>query len=175
MNRTRGVVSLLGAVALFAACQPAAETAEQAEARMASETAAARTVIEAANAQMAAHMNAERYDSAAMVYAEDARALPPNMVPDVGRAAILKSFQGMAGMKGTIGFVTTSVAANGPLAVETGTYSFTFTPPGAPAPVTDTGKYMAHWHKMGDTWMIVENIWNSDLPAMPMGPPAKQP
>lgn len=170
MYRMRGVVSLLGAVTMIAACQPAAETAEQAEARMTSETAAARTAIEAANAQMAAHMNAARYDSAAMVYAEDARALPPNMVADVGRAAIVKSFQGMAEMKGTISFATTNVAVNGPLAVETGTYSFTFTPPGAPAPVTDTGKYMAHWHKMGDHWMIVENIWNSDLPAMPEPP-----
>jgi len=167
-------MAALGTFAVLAACQPAAETAEQAEARMASEIAAARTAIEAANAQMAAHMNAERYDSAAMAYAEDARALPPNMVADVGRAAILKSLQRMAGMKGTISFTTTSVAANGPLAVEAGTYSFTFTPPGAPAPVTDNGKYMAHWHKMGDNWMIVENIWNSDLPPMPMGPPVKQ-
>ena len=170
MYSTRRIVSLLGAVAMVAACQPAAETAEQAEARMASEAAAARTAIEAANAQMAAHMNAERFDSAAMVYADDARGMPPNMVADVGRAAILKSLQGMAGMKATISFATTNVAVNGPLAVETGTYSFTFTPPGAPAPVTDTGKYMAHWHKMGDRWMIVENIWNSDLPAMPEPP-----
>jgi ketosteroid isomerase-like protein len=165
-------MAALGTFALFTACTPAAETAEQAEARMASEAAAARTAIEAANARMAAHMNAERFDSAAMVYAEDARGMPPNMVADVGRAAILKSLQGMAGMKATISFSTTNVAVNGPLAVETGTYSFTFTPPGAPAPMTDTGKYMAHWHKMGDNWMIVENIWNSDLPAMPMGPPA---
>ena len=170
MYSTRRIVSLLGAVAMLGACQPAAETAEQAEARMASEASAARTAIEAANAQMAAHMNAERFDSAAMVYADDARGMPPNMVTDVGRAAILKSLQGMAGMKATISFTTTNVAVNGPLAVETGTYSFTFTPPGAPAPVTDTGKYMAHWHKMGDHWMIVENIWNSDLPAMPEPP-----
>lgn len=173
MYSTRRIVSLLGAVAMVAACQPAAETAEQAEARMASEAAAARTAIEAANAQMAAHMNAERFDSAAMVYADDARGMPPNMVTDVGRAAILKSLQGMAGMKATISFTTTNVSVNGPLAVETGTYSFTFTPPGAPAPVTDTGKYMAHWHKMGDNWMIVENIWNSDLPATPE-PPKKE-
>ena len=170
MRRTRSLMAALGSFAVIAACQPAAETAEQAEARMASETAAARTAIEAANAQMAAHMNAERYDSAAMVYADDARGMPPNMPADVGRAAILKSLQGMAGMKATISFATTNVAVNGPLAVETGTYSFTGTPPGAPGPVTDTGKYMAHWHKMGDSWMIVENIWNSDMPAMPEPP-----
>ena len=58
MYRTGGVVSLLGAVALFAGCQPAAETAEQAEARMASETAAARSAIEASNVRFMAHFNA---------------------------------------------------------------------------------------------------------------------
>ena len=65
MYRMRGVVSLLGAVAMTAACQPAAETAEQAEARMASETAAARTAIEASNARFVAHFNAGQGDSVA--------------------------------------------------------------------------------------------------------------
>ena len=65
------------------------------------------------------------------------------------------------------------MVANGPLAIEAGTYKITFTPAGAPAPITDTGKYLVHWHKVGDKWMMVDDIWNSDLPAMPMGPPAK--
>ena len=169
----RSLMSVLGIALLAAGCAPKAETPEQADARMAEEATAARTAIEAANASMAAHMNAERFDSAAMVYAENARGLPPNMVADVGRAAILKSLQNMAGMRATISFATREVSVNGPLAVESGTYTFTFTPPGAPGPMTDTGKYLAHWHKMGDHWMIVENIWNSDLPAQPAGPPAK--
>ena len=171
MDRIRRFVGLLGVTVLAIGCQPAAETAEQAEARMAEETAAARTAIDAANASFIAHVNAEHYDSAAMVYAEDARALPPNMVADVGRAAITKSLAGMAGMKVTMSFSTSSLAVSGPLAIESGTYNITMTPPGAPGPVTETGKYMSHWHKMGDKWMIVENIWNSDLPAQPMAAP----
>ena len=172
---SRRLMSVLGIALLGAGCAPQAETPEQAQARMAEEATAARTAIEAANASMATHMNAEHYDSAAMVYAEDARMLQPNMVVDVGRPAIVKSLGAMAGMKVNISFATRDVAVNGPLAIESGTYTFTFTPPGAPGPVTDTGKYLAHWHKMGDRWMIVENIWNSDLPAQPAGPPAKQP
>jgi hypothetical protein len=83
------------------------------------------------------------------------------------------ALNGMAAMKPALVLTTESVAANGPIAIEAGTYKFTFTPPGAPAPMTDTGKYLVHWHKVGDKWMLVDNIWNSDLPAMPAGPPAK--
>jgi ketosteroid isomerase-like protein len=173
MYRMRGVVSLLGAVAMTAACQPAAETAEQAEARMASEAAAARTAIEASNARFVTHFNAGQGDSVAAHYTEDGRVMAPNMPVASGRQAIAASMGMMGGA--TLALTTESVAANGSLAVERGTYKITLTPPGATAPITDTGKYLVHWHKVGDNWMMVDDIWNSDLPAMPMGPPAKQP
>jgi ketosteroid isomerase-like protein len=171
MYRTGGVVSLLGAVALFAGCQPAAETAEQAEARMASETAAARSAIEASNVRFMAHFNAGQGDSVAAHYTEDGRVMAPNMPVASGRQAIAASMGMMAGA--TLVLTTESVAANGPLALERGTYSVTLTPPGATAPITDTGKFLVHWRKVGDNWMMVDDIWNSDLPAMPAGPPAK--
>ena len=168
MNRTRRIVSLLGAVAMIAACQPAAETAEQAEARMASEAAAARTEIEASNARFAAHFNAGQGDSVAAHYTEDGRVMAPNMPVTSGRQAIAASMGMMAGA--TLVLTTESVAANGSLAIERGTYKITLTPPGATAPITDTGKYLVHWHKVGDNWMMVDDIWNSDLPAMPEPP-----
>jgi ketosteroid isomerase-like protein len=171
MYRMRGVVSLLGAVAMIAACQPAAETAEQAEARMASETAAARTAIEASNAQFMVHFNAGQGDSVAAHYTDDGRVMAPNMAAAVGRPAIAASMGMMGGA--TLVLTTESVAANGSLAVERGTYKITLTPPGATAPITDTGKYLVHWRKVGDNWMMADDIWNSDLPAMPAGPPAK--
>jgi ketosteroid isomerase-like protein len=168
MNRTRRIVSLLSAVAMIAACQPAAETAEQAEARMASEAAAARTEIEASNARFAAHFNAGQGDSVAAHYTEDGRVMAPNMPVTSGRQAIAASMGMMAGA--TLVLTTESVAANGSLAIERGTYKITLTPPGATAPITDTGKYLVHWHKVGDNWMMVDDIWNSDLPAMPEPP-----
>ena len=171
MYRTRGVVSLLGAVVLFAGCQPAAETAEQAEARMASETAAARTAIEASNAGFMAHFNAGQGDSVAAHYTEDGRVMAPNMAVASGRQAIAASMGMMGGA--TLVLTTESVAANGPLAIERGTYKITLTPPGATAPITDTGKFLVHWRKVGDNWLMVDDIWNSDLPAMPAGPSAK--
>jgi ketosteroid isomerase-like protein len=49
----------------------------------------------------------------------------------------------------------------------------TFTPPGAAAPMTDTGKYLAYWRQSDGKWLMVYDIWNSDLPAAPM--PAGKP
>jgi ketosteroid isomerase-like protein len=173
MYHMRGVVSLLGAVTMIAACQPAAETAEQAESRMASEAAAARTAIEASNARFVTHFNAGQGDSVAAHYTEDGRVMAPNMPVASGRQAIAASMGMMGGA--TLALTTESVDANGSLAVERGTYKITLTPPGAPGPITDTGKYLVHWRKVGDNWMMVDDIWNSDLPATPAGPPAKQP
>ena len=173
MRRTGILMAALGSFAVIAGCQPAAETAEQAEARMASEAAAAKTAIEASNTRFVAHFNAGQGDSVAAHYTEDGRVMAPNMAVASGRQAIAASMGMMAGA--TLVLNTESVAANGPLAVERGTYTITLTPPGATAPITDTGKYLVHWRKVGDNWLMVDDIWNSDLPAMPMGPPAKQP
>lgn len=172
MYRTRGFVTLLGAAAMLAGCQPAAETAEQAEQRMSAESAAAKTAIEASNVQFTAHFNAGHGDSVAAIYTENGRVMAPNMPLAAGRQAIGAAMGMMGGA--TLVLTTESVAANGPLAVEMGTYRITLTPPGAPAPITDTGKYLVHWHKAGDKWMMVDDIWNSDLPAVPP-PPAGKP
>jgi ketosteroid isomerase-like protein len=173
MRRTGILMAALGTFAVITACQPVAETAEQAEARMASEAAAARTAIEASNTGFMAHFNAGQGDSVAAHYTEDGRVMAPNMPVASGRQAIAASMGMMGGA--TLVLTTESVAANGSLAVERGTYGITLTPPGATAPITDTGKYLVHWRKVGDNWMMVDDIWNSDLPAMPMGPPVKQP
>ena len=102
--------------------------------------------------------------------------MPIRAVCDCKCAIVRSAAASMGAMGGaTLVLTTESVAANGSLAVERGTYKITLTPPGATAPITDTGKYLVHWHKVGDNWMMVDDIWNSDLPAMPMGPPAKQP
>jgi ketosteroid isomerase-like protein len=162
----------LGTLAVLAGCQPAAETAEQAEARMASESAAAKTAIEASNAAFVTQFKAGQGDSVAAHYTEDGRVMAPNMATASGRQAIAGSLGMMAGA--TLVLNTESVSANGPLAVERGTYSITLTPPGATAPITDTGKYLVHWHKVGDTWLMVDDIWNSDLAATP-AEPAKKP
>lgn len=173
MLRMTSVVMALGLGAMIG-CTPAAETPEQAATRMATEAADAKTAIEASNQAFMAHFNAGHGDSVAAIFSENGRMMEPNAPPYVGRAAIAASANGMANMKATLTLTIEDVAASGPIAIERGTYSITLTPPGAPGPVTDSGKYLVHWHKAGDTWMMVDDIWNSDLPPVPAGPPPKK-
>jgi ketosteroid isomerase-like protein len=166
------LVLSLGAAA---GCQPKAESAEQAQARMDSETAAVRTVIDSVTRDFATHFNQGHGDIVASYYGEQAHLMPPNLPVAVGREAIKAAFAPFFTMKPDLKLTPDAVVANGPLAIERGTYSLTYTPPGATAPVTDTGKYLVHWHLLDGKWMLVDDIWNSDLPAMPMGPPAQKP
>jgi ketosteroid isomerase-like protein len=172
MRRTMRVVVALG-LGVMSGCAPKAETAEQAEARMAQETADARTAIEASNQSFVAHFAAGHSDSVAAFYTESGRLMAPNAPAAVGRAAIAAAITGMASAKPTLVLTTEEVSASGSMAVERGAYKITLTLPGVPAPVTETGKYLVHWHKVADRWLMAEDIWNSDLPAAPMGPPAK--
>jgi hypothetical protein len=156
------------------ACQPKGETAEQAQMRMQNETAAARTAIDSTNRELMTHFNMGHPDIVAALYAENGVVMPPNEPVVVGRSAIKDVLAQFAAMKAQLTLTSTAVSANGPLAVERGTYSVTFTPPGAKAPVTDTGKYLVHWHRIDGKWMLVDDIWNSDLPPTPPPPPARK-
>lgn len=159
---------LIAAALAITACQKA-ETPEQAAARMEQETAAARTAIEAQNARYGAYMAAGQADSVAALHAENAEILPPNAPAVNGRANIATYMaEGLA--QGTFALTLTSqsVMADAADAFERGSYTFAFTPgPNAPKGMTamaDTGKYIAHWHNDGGTWLIAHSIWNSDLP-----------
>lgn len=164
------LVSALGLVA-FVACQPPPETPEAAQARMETEAAAARTALDSMAQAFAEHVNMGHADVVAGFYAEDAVLMPPNAPAAIGRAAIQEVWAGLIAMQPQLTVTPLSVSANGPLAVDRGSYSLTFTPPGASQPMTDTGKYLAHWHLVDGRWILVEDIWNSDLPAPPPPPP----
>jgi len=171
----RVVAGLALSLGLAAACQPKAETPEQAQARMDTETTAARTAIDSLDREFAQHFNQGHADLVAGMYTEQAHLMPPNMPVVVGRDAIKTGLAPFFAMKAELKLTADAVVANGPLAVERGTYALSFTPPGATAPMTDTGKYLVHWHLIDGKWLLADDIWNSDLPAMPMGPPAKNP
>jgi len=132
-----------------------------------------------ARAEIAAVMaNWERWvaeakvDSLASLMTETAVTLPPNQPPIVGRAAWLDVFRPQLTQgKWSEDVVTESVVAYGPIAVERGSYTLNFTPgPGAPPNVramSDTGKYLWHWHKADGRWQLAEAAWNSNRPAQP--------
>jgi len=169
---TRGMTVL--ALALIAGCQPKAETPEQAQTRMDSESAAAKMVIDSVDVELAKHFNMGHGDLAAAFYTEQGHLMPPNGPAAVGRKAIAQALNGIAPMKPDLKLTEEAVVANGPMAIERGTYTFTFTPPGATASMTDSGKYLVHWHLVGGKWLMADDIWNSDKePMMPMQGPAK--
>lgn len=168
-------LALILALGLAAGCQPKAETPEQAQARMDTESAAARTAIDSLKREFVTHFNQGHGDVVAGFYTEQAHVMPPNAPAAVGREAIKGVFGPFFAMKSELKLTPDAVVANGPIAIERGSYSVTFTPEGATAPVTDTGKYLVQWQLVDGKWLIADDIWNSDLPPMPMGPPAKKP
>lgn len=58
------------------------------------------------------------------------------------------------------------VGGAGDLAYIRGTYTMTFTPPGARVPVPDAGKFLEVRRRKADgAWLNVADIFNSDKPA----------
>ena len=156
----RQAVQMIAASALVmtAGCGPKAEDAGDSGKRIAAESADARSAIDGVNAQYMAHFNAVHGDSVAALYVEDGRMMAPNAPPAVGRAAIAAGLNSMAGVKPTLTLTTLSVEASGSLAVEVGSYNLVIQPPGQTPPINDSGKFMVHWRKQGDRWMLVDHI-----------------
>jgi len=146
MRGTRYLPALLAAG--LVACQPPAETPEQTAQRMEQESAAARQAIEAQTAKFNAGFTSGDAAAIGSLYAEDARALPPNAPMAVGRAQIQEMWAGVFAMGEVTGAAKTeSVIANGPIAIERGSYTMTITPAGMPG-MADTGKYLVAWKQV---------------------------
>ena len=102
----------------------------------------------------------------AALYAEDGAVMPPNAPVGKGRAAIQQTW---ASMMQTPGFDLTFapeqiiVSSSGDMALDRGTYQLKIAPNGTA--MTDTGKYVVVWRKIGGEWKAAADIFNSDLPA----------
>jgi len=138
-------------------------------------SAEAKQAIDAADARWARLTAAGHADSLADLYHQNAALLPPNMAPVHGRDAIRAFFAVMNTMSSpppVLAIRAESVWASGPMAVELGRWNFAWAagakrPPGAPA--ADSGKYLVRWVQENGRWLMVQDIWNSDV-AMPMAP-----
>lgn len=175
--RARSFATAATATLLAAACRNA-ETPAQMEARMAAQSDSARAAFAAIAENMKRWVQTGQADSIAAVYADNARMYMANEPMIEGRANIRAKYAEFFGMGSWSWNVNTlGVVANGPLAVEWGTYTLAFTPgPNAPPmvaamPPADTGKFVVHWHKINGQWLIVDDIGNT---SMPMAPPPGQ-
>jgi uncharacterized protein (TIGR02246 family) len=102
----------------------------------------------------------------AALYADDGAVMPPNAPIGKGRTAIQQTW---ASMMQTPGFDLTfvpeqiTVSSSGDMALDRGTYRLAISPNGNA--MTDTGKYVVVWRKIGSEWKAAADIFNSDLPA----------
>jgi uncharacterized protein (TIGR02246 family) len=109
------------------------------------------------------HVMARDWTGLAAMYAEDAILCPPNQPAVKGRAAIkawMEAFPPITEFKVT----DVRVEGHGDVAYAHGVYELTMTPPGAPRPVKDTGKYLDVRKKQKDgRWLYSVDMFNSDL------------
>ena len=171
MRPFRSLPMLLAAALGCQAAPPAKDTSAEAKA-----------AIDAADATWARLTAAGHAESLAELYHANGVMLPPNMPPVRGKEAIrafMATMNSMSNPPATLRVWAESVWAQGPLAVELGRWHFAFPatakrPPGAPA--ADSGKYIVRWVNENGRWLMVQDIWNSDvaLPMPPAAPSAKK-
>ncbi|NOT40917.1 MAG: DUF4440 domain-containing protein [Alphaproteobacteria bacterium] len=146
MKSKTSVVVLVFAAGLNA-CAPSTEADEAA--------------IRAANKAWLAAIVAKDAKAIGAMHAEDAQMLPPNAPKAVGREAIEKGWESLMGLPGlALTFETEKFvfAKSADLAVDIGTYSMTA------GGQTDTGKSVVTWTKRGGKWVVLTDMFSSDLP-----------
>lgn len=146
-------------VALVAACAPASST----------DTAADEQAIRGKADGMDQALSAQNDSAIGMMFSADAVLMPPNMPRIAGRDSIRKFYAGIWPMKASLTLSPAAVHVSGDWAIDEGNYTWTMPAPAPNAPaINDHGKYLNAWHKANGEWVIMREIWNSDLPAMPM-------
>ena len=165
---TRASIVALGIVA-FAACNTADRAASDTSAvaaAPAADAAADEQAIRAVNpAWFKAHQAGDA-DALAAFYAEDAVLNPPGAAPVRGSAAIREAFSKELAAMAAAG-LSQSAGANpefevsGDLGYEWNTYTVT----DKSGKTVDTGKYLSVFGRRNGKWMIVRDIWNSDVAA----------
>lgn len=126
-------------------------------------TDADRNAIRAIVANFDKAVLAADWPAVVSVYAEDGILLPPNAPAVQGRAAMQTFFSGLPKITAFSQRVV-EIEGQGNIAYPRGTYEMTMMPPGAKAPLKDTGKVIAVWRKQADgSWLVARVMWNSDL------------
>ena len=102
-------------------------------------------------------------DGAAMasVYANNAIVLAPGGEPIKGRAAIQAALDGVLEAAGgsQMAIESLELMSHGDVVIDVGSFVET----AADGSHKDHGKYMAVWKKVGGSWQMVRDIWNSSM------------
>jgi ketosteroid isomerase-like protein len=126
--------------------------------------AAMRKVIEENNLRFTrAHVTGDQALIDAM-FTQDARSLPPESEPVIGRAAISKlTADYIAFGVAEFSEETTDFYGNEELLIDQGNYVMVY----GKDKTTEKGKYLNVWKQEGGTWKIYSNVWNTNAPPTP--------
>jgi uncharacterized protein (TIGR02246 family) len=146
------------------ACTDKKEEAATLETKSEFDLSAAKTAIEAVNAEFGNFVSKSDSAGIANLYTNDAKLLGSNMPALSGKANIQSAFGGMLAM-GIAGakFTTTEVWGTEALVSEEGTYSLS----DKSGKEIDKGKYIVLWKMEDGKWKLHRDIWNSDNPPAP--------
>ncbi len=100
------------------------------------------------------------------LYAANGLLLPSNSPPIEGPKAIVavwKSWSELPNVEVVFGPNRIEASTSGDMAYDYGWYTFAFDTDNGR--VTDKGKYVVVWKKIGGTWKIKADIFNTNLPA----------
>lgn len=165
---TRASIVVLG-IATFAGCNSADRAASDTGAVAAAPSANAAADEQAIRAVNPAWFKAHQAgdaDALTAFYSEDAVVNPPGAAPVRGSAAIREAFSkelaamAAAGLSQSAG-TNPEFEVSGDLGYEWNTYTVT----DKSGKTIDTGKYLTVFGRRNGKWMIVRDIWNSDMAA----------
>lgn len=132
---------------------------------------AERAAILKADADWSAAIGTKDPNAFAAFVAADGTIMPPNSPAVGGSDAVVQWATETLAMPGfSVSWQATGaeVASSGDLGYTIGTYDLQGQMPDG-TPMTDRGKYATVWKKQADgTWKVAVDIFNSDMPTMPM-------
>jgi uncharacterized protein (TIGR02246 family) len=140
---------------LLAACPPASPSTD---------TAADEEAIRALVGSWNAAIVSQNDSLIGTFYAEDGSLMAPGMRKIAGREGVRAFWAGLWGMKPSLAMVPVSITISGDLAVEEATYLWSIT--GAAGEEKEEGKSLIVWRRAGNSWQVVQHIWNPDHRAM---------
>jgi uncharacterized protein (TIGR02246 family) len=124
--------------------------------------AAARAGIDAASRELSKSFAARDANALSLLYTEDAKLLPPNAPPILGRDAIAKYYDSLLDLPiQALALETIDVHGSGDEVTEEGRYTLV----GPNGETVETGKTMVIWRKADSGWRLYRDMWSSDAPA----------
>jgi uncharacterized protein (TIGR02246 family) len=124
---------------------------------------AARAGIDSTNQEFTKALAGHDAKALSLLYTEDAKLLPPNAEPVLGRDAIAKFWESVLELPiQSIALETIDVYGAGDEVMEEGRYTLF----GSKGETIETGKSLVVWRKTESGWRLYRDMWSSNAPAI---------